>query len=137
MELQIREMMPQERLYCYSQSTQIEGQTGCIGHLRADMDSDGKGFFSSWTGHRRDLKTQAFKDEFDEVLVAFRFDSSYDGILKDRNCLSRYCHSHPEASVGNEQEWGFRADTPSHTYILRLNPHKGEYNLYCYCFQRV
>jgi hypothetical protein len=70
MELQIREMTPQERHNCYSQSAQIEAQTGCIGHLRADMDSDGKGFFSSWTDHRGDLKTQAFKDEFDEVLNA-------------------------------------------------------------------
>ena len=137
MELQIREMTPQERHYCYSQSAQIEAQTGCIGHLRADMDSNGKGFFSSWTDHRGDLKTQAFKNEFDEVLNALRFDSDYGGILKDRNSLSRYCYSHPEASFGNDREWGFRADTPDYTYMLRLNPHKGEYNLYCYCVQRV
>lgn len=136
MELQFREMTPQERHYCYSQSTQIEAQTGCIGHLRADMDSNGKGFFSSWDDHRGDLKTQAFKDEFDEVINALRFDSTYGGILKDRDSLSRYCYRHMEASFGNDREWGFRADTPDHTYMLRLNPHKGEYNLYCYCFQR-
>ena len=137
MELQIREMTPQERLYCYSQSAQIEAQTGCIGHLRADMDSDGKGFFPSWDDHRGDLKTQEFKDEFDALINTLRFDSSYGGILKDRGSLSRYCYSHPEASFENGREWGFRADTPNYTYMLRLNPHKGEYNLYCYCFQRV
>lgn len=137
MELQIREMTPQERLYCYSQSAQIEAQTGCIGHLRADMDSNGKGSFPSWNDHRGDLKTQEFEDELKAVIDTLRFNRSYGGILKDRDSLSRYCYGHPEASFGNDREWGFRADTPDYTYMLRLNPHKGEYNLYCYCFQRV
>lgn len=136
MELNIREMTPQERLYCYSQSTQIEAQTGCIGHLRADMGSNGNGFYSTWTDHQGDLKTQDFKDEFDEVINALRFDSDCGDILKDRDALARYCHLHMEGSFGNDREYGFRADTPSYTYMLRLNPHKGEYNLYCYCFKR-
>lgn len=136
MELKVREMTPQERNYCYSQSPQIEAQTGCIGHLRSDMGSNGKGFFSSWDDHRGDLKTQEFKDEFDEVINALRFDPDYGGILKDRGSLSRYCYEHMEASFGNDREWGFRTDTSDHTYMLRLNPHKGEYNLYCYCFKR-
>ena len=38
MELNIRPMTPQERMYSYSQSSQIEGQAGCIGHLRGDLD---------------------------------------------------------------------------------------------------
>ena len=46
MNLSIRAMTPQERIYSYSQSSQIESQSGCIGHLRADMGSDGKRFFS-------------------------------------------------------------------------------------------
>ena len=63
MELTIRPMTLQERMYSYSQSSQIESQTGCIGHLRGDLDGDGEAFLSSWTGHRDDLKTQDFKDE--------------------------------------------------------------------------
>lgn len=136
MELKVREMTPQERNYCYSQSTQIEAQTGCIGHLRADMDSNGKGFFSTWNDHRGYLKTQAFKDEFDEVINALRFDSSYGDVLKDRTSLFRYCYRHPEASFGNDREWGIRADTAGYVYLMRLNPNQGEYNLYCYCYKR-
>lgn len=136
MELTIRPMTLQERMYSYSQSSQIESQTGCIGHLRGDLDGDGEAFFSSWTGHRDDLKTQDFKDEFDDVINALRFDEQYGGVLKDRRCLSKYCYSHPESSYGNDREFGFRADTPSYTFMLRLNPHKGEYNLYCYCYKR-
>ena len=120
MELTIRPMTPQERMYSYSQSSQIEGQAGCIGHLRGDLDSDGEAFLSSWTGHRDDLKTQDFKDEFDEVINALRFDDQYGSILKNRRCLSKFCYSHPESDYGNDREFGFRADTPSYTFMLRL-----------------
>ena len=34
MELKITSMTPADRLYAYNQSSQLEGQTGCIGHLR-------------------------------------------------------------------------------------------------------
>ena len=37
MKLEIISMTPQERMYSYSQSSQIEAQTGCIGHLRGDF----------------------------------------------------------------------------------------------------
>lgn len=136
MELTIRPMTPQERMYSYSQSSQIESQTGCIGHLRADLGSADDCFFSSWTGHRDDLKTQDFKDEFDDVINALRFDDQYGSVLKNRRTLSKFCYSYPESSYGNDREFGFRADTPSYTFMLRLNPNKGEYNLYCYCFKR-
>ena len=136
MELTIRPMTAQERMYAYSQSSQIESQTGCIGHLRADMGSNGEGFFFSWTDHRGDLKTQDFKDEYDEVINALRFESEYGDILKNLRSLSKYCHSHPESSYGNDREFGFRADTPSYTFMLRLCPYKGDNNLYCYCFKR-
>ena len=47
MELEIRPTTRTEDMYTYTQSQQIRSQTGCIGHLRADMDSNGTGFFSS------------------------------------------------------------------------------------------
>ena len=56
--MDFRVLLPEERKYTYSQSQQINMQTGCIGHLRADMDSNGEGFFSSWDDFRKDLKTQ-------------------------------------------------------------------------------
>jgi hypothetical protein len=72
--MDFRVMKPEERNYTYSQSQQISMQTGCIGHLRADMDSNGEGFFSSWDDFRKDLKTQEFKDEFDAVINELRKD---------------------------------------------------------------
>lgn len=137
MTLEIRPMTREEQKYSYTQSHQITGQTGCIGHLRADMDTDGKGFFSSWDDHRGDLKTQEFKDEFDEVINDLRFDAQYGGILTNRSSLAEYCSKYPNSAIaGDSRSFGFRADTEQYSYMLRLNPHKGEYNLYCYCYRR-
>ena len=41
MELTFQAATPAERLYTARQSMQIEGQTGSIGHLRADMGHQG------------------------------------------------------------------------------------------------
>ena len=135
MDMTIRPMTKPERMYSYTQSQQIMGQTGCIGHLRGDMGSDGKGFFSSWDDHDGELKTDAFKAEFDDVVNAMRSDPQYGGILKDRSALSHYCYSQPESSFGNDREYGFRADTAQYAYLMRLNPNRGEYNFYIYCYR--
>ena len=66
-EYEKRAMIEVEDKYTFRQSTQISMQTGLIGHLRADMDTDGNGFFSSWFDFREELKTDEFKAELDEV----------------------------------------------------------------------
>lgn len=135
MNMSIRPITPKERAFTYSDEQVIMEQMGCIGYLRADMDSSGKGFYSTWNDFRTDLKTPAFKGEFDAVINALRFDDAYSGILKNRDSLARYCYSHPDTSYGNSREYGIRVDTEDHAYYMRLNPHKGEYNLYCYCYK--
>ena len=57
MEMKVRTMTEAEQLYCYTKSQQIQGQTGYIGYQRADMDTDGEGFFSTWNGLSDELKT--------------------------------------------------------------------------------
>lgn len=133
MEMTFRPMTPTERMYSYTQSQQLIMQTGCIGHLRADFGSD-KQFFSSWDDHRKDLKSDAFKQEFDEVINALREDPKYGPVFKNRGALLSLCTRTPGASFGNGCEYGFRADTDHYSYMFRLNPGKGEYNIYCYCY---
>lgn len=138
MEMAFRPATPEERKYTYSQSQQISMQIGCIGHLRGDMDTNGTGFFTSWDDFRKNMKTQDFKDEFDSVINALRFDESYGGILKDRSSLSRYCYAHAESGFEANYctEYAFKVDTEKYAYIFRLNPNKGDYNFYCYCYRR-
>lgn len=130
MDMSIKIMLPEEQKYTYTQSSQITAQTGCIGHMRADLVS-GEDFFSSWDDHRSDLKTPEFKRELDAVINTLRND-----ILSSRSNLSKFCHTHPEAGFGNNREWGLRVNTVDYSYLMRLNPNKGEYSLYCYCYRR-
>lgn len=134
-EMNLRPMTEAERMYSYTQSQQLMSQTGCIGHLRADFGS-GKEFFSSWEDHRGDLKSEDFKNEFDAVINALRKDRQFGSTLKDRSSLSAYCRANRESSFGNDREYGFRVDTEGYSYLLRLNPNRGEYNVYCYCYVR-
>lgn len=127
-----RAMLDIEDKYSFRQSSQLSSQTGLIGYLRADMDTNGNGFFSSWTDYRSDLKTQEFKDEFDNVINTLREEGD---ILHNRTALANYCYSTPQSKMQTQDDYyGVRVDTEKYTYLLRLNPNKGEYNLYCYCY---
>lgn len=132
MDLDMRALTEKEDKYTFSNSMQISMQSGLIGHLRADMDSDGNGFFSSWEDYRKELKTDEFKNEFDKVINSLREEGD---ILYNRKSLAKYCYSSPQAKMNNEQDYyGVRVDTEKYAYLCRLNPNKGEYNLYCYCY---
>ena len=73
MEINLRPATLVERLYTYNQSSQLEAQTGCIGHLQAEVGFDGS-ISSTWTDHLVDLKTPEFKADYDQVTHALRFD---------------------------------------------------------------
>ena len=222
MDISIQIMSPEEQKYTYTQSSQIIAQTGCIGHLRADLGG-GEEFYSSWDDHNGELKTPAFKRELIEVINTLRFGPVYvdknnciiqdhdmlrydDGtldevftlednskghsitnpdylknhpdaeekyvsliaspmpqqlrklhhaaieglenpgarrntafcgaILESRDLLRGFCNKNPTASFGNHREWGIRVNTLEHSYLMRLNPNRGEYSLYCYCYRR-
>ena len=135
MDLTMRTATLAERLYTTGQSMQIEGQTGCIGHLRADMGADGQGFFKTWTDHRQHLSTEEFQQEFENVLNALVGDERYGGFLKNRDAMTGFCKEHPESGFNDDFAFGFRADTVQYSYMIRLNPYKGEENLFIYCYR--
>lgn len=132
MELKITSMTPADRLYAYNQSSQLEGQTGCIGHLRGDFGC-GQEFYTSWFDHRREYKTDEFKAELDEVVNTLR---EKNGLLCTRDSMTRFCYQNPEAEFeGNYcAEYGFKVQTLQHTYMLRCNPNYGDYNFYLYAY---
>lgn len=135
MEMTFRTATKAEQMYCYTQSMQIMAQTGCIGHLRADMGSDGLEFYPTWEDHYVRLKDQAFKNEINQVIHALRVEEEYGCMLQNRVSLNRYCWSHIDAQMGQfSSDFAFRADTEKFSYLLRLNTNRGEYNLYCYCY---
>ena len=132
----IRPLHTDEQKYTYRQSTQIEGQTGSIGYLRGDFGAGGKEFFSSWFDHRRNLKTDEFKSALDEVINALR--SEEYGLLNSRTAMAQYAEKYPDSAFQGSYttEYGFRADTEKHAFLIRCNPTRGDYNFYCYCYMR-
>ena len=136
MDLSIRPIKPEEIPFSYTQSQNDNIESGCIGFLRGDFDTSGKGFYSTWEDKVKFLKTDEFKREFDDVINSLRF--GYGELLKDRSSLSAYCQNNPDGVIeGNyTKEYGFRVDTDEHSYILRCNPTKGDYNFYVYAYDR-
>ena len=132
--MEIRPLTEAEQKYTYTQSMQLQGQTGCIGHLRGDFDKGGNGFFTSWDDHRKEWKTDEFKSELDDVINALR--SNEYGLLQSRSAMSKYAAQYPESAFEGNccMEYGFRAETEKHAFLIRCNPTPGDYNFYCYCY---
>lgn len=132
-DIKVRPLTPAEKKYTYSQSTQIEGQTGTIGHLRGDFATTGYGFYTTWFDTRTQWKSDEFKSDLDTVINALREDK---GLLHNRYDMTDFVGKFPESAIKGSYctEYGFRADTEKHAFLIRCNPTKGDYNFYCYCY---
>ncbi len=133
MEYEIQAAAPEEADFFYS-NPEMDKELGCIGHLRGDFGQSGKAFWTSWWEHQSDLKTDAFKEEFDNLINSLR----ENGILKDMHSMAEYCFAHPEARIPGSrlpETYGFRAVTDKYRYFFRCFPHKGDNNFYIYTYQ--
>ena len=127
-------MKPEEVLYSYRNSQQISSQTGLVGYIRADMGTNRNQFWVTWNCFHNDLNTPEFSNELSELLHSLRQDGKY---LSDRDTLMRFCLDSKNAlPYETGRDFGVRVNTRDHAYLMRLNPHKGEYNLYCYCYRK-
>lgn len=68
-----------------------------------------------------------------EALVG---DEQYGGFLKSRDAMRDFCQEHPESGFNDGFAFGFRVDTAQYSYLIRLQPYKGEENLFIYCYRR-
>lgn len=132
--MEIRIITLEEWKYTYSQSQQIAGMTGCVGHLRGDFGSNDSEFFTTWFDRRADLKTDTFKKELDTIINALR--SEQYGLLKNRLAMREYVNQYLNSEFeGNYYtEYGFRVDEGKYAFLLRCNTLSGDYNFYCYCY---
>ncbi len=131
--MEIRPLMHEEQKYTYSQSMQLEGQTGNIGYLRGDFAYSGFAFHSTWFDAQKQWKTDGFKAGLDDVVNTLRGDK---GLLRNRYDMAAFVKQYPDSAFrGNYcTEYGFRVDTDKHAFLFRCNPVKGDYNFYCHCY---
>lgn len=132
LDFSIQPMTTADQLYSYSQSQQISMQTGLIGYLRADF-GDGSQFYSTWNEFRGQLKTAEFRGELDEIIHSLRQSGNF---LADRATMRRFCREDAVSFDDDLGNYGARVNTADYSYLMRLNPRNGVYNLYCYCYQR-
>ena len=100
-----------------------------IGHMRFDFGT-GRQFYGSWFGGNDELNDDEFKAEFNEVTKILRSD-----LLKDRSAMDKFIREHPSLDLGSRGN-GYKVQTDEHTYYLRCNPQPGDYDCYCFCYER-
>lgn len=100
-----------------------------IGHLRIDFGS-GRQFYNTWFESNAELNDETFKAEFNKVI-----DTLCKDLLKDRYAMGEYIRSNPSLDLGDGGN-GFKVQTDEHTYYLRCKPQPGDYECYCFCYER-
>jgi hypothetical protein len=108
-------------------------KTGCVGYMRLDFGKKGDEFWHTWFDQCGELNTQAFKDDFKNVIETLR-----ESVLTNLSSMATYCYNNPQAKLhtGRESTYGFKVQTDSHVYYLRCFTQKGDYNLYCFAYER-
>lgn len=112
----------------------------CIGHLRADFGRSGKEFWTTWWEHKNpELKTQDFRDALDDTINRLRDEEKDMSPLRNRSAMSKFCFDYREARTEDTvlESYVFRVDVQPvrYSFIMRMTPRLGVYNLYCYCYR--
>ena len=125
-----------ERQFTFAHDLPPE-QRGLIGHLRGDFGSSGKEFWTTFFDAIPTLKTQAFKNDFDRVINHLR--SKECDLLASRRDMIAYAEKNDACRYDTwlGVQYVFRIDTDCFTYLLRCLPQKGNYNFYCWCYEKA
>lgn len=136
---EVKILSAEERKYTFAQSHEIETMCGLVGYLRADFGSNGTEFWTNFFDTDAALKNEDFSGDLDTVINELRANG---GLLSKRSAMMRWCNEHPEANYDTDgagydrESFGVRVDTEKYAFLMRLNPQKGAYNLYCYGYVR-
>ena len=100
-----------------------------IGHMRFDF-GNGRAFYGSWFGGNVALNDDEFRTEFNEITKELR-----QGLLKGRTEMAKYITENQSLNLGSRGN-GYKVQTDEHTYYLRCKPQPGDYDCYCFCYER-
>ena len=57
--------------------------------------------------------------------------------LHNRRDMANFCYEVGSTfEYKNGREFGVSVDSEHYAFLMRLNPNKGEYNLYCHCYKK-
>jgi len=135
--MEIRTMVPEERMYAYRQSSQIAGQTGSMGCLQGSVGGCVEDFCQAWHDIWKAYKPEDFQTELDTVIQALR--SEKYRILRSRRDMAEYAGKFADSMFPSKDSWecGFRVDTERQAYLIRCSPSVGNFDIYCYVAEHL
>ena len=124
----------EEQGFCFTHDNAAT-ERACIGHLRGDFGENGTAFYHTWWPHNAHLITPSFNTELKDVIVGLR----QNGLLRDRKTMLARSMRFRAAIIPTEgrNTMAFRIETQEHLFYLRCIPNKGEYNFYCYGYNKT
>ena len=123
-----------EEKYAFPQSDEISNKAGLIGYLRADFGTSGKDFNTSWETWNKERNNPLFSLIMNEVIDGLQKEGE---ILSSRAAMRKYCRQTPQSQMAKEHYYyGVRVNADFYAFMMRMTPNKGDYNLYCYCYER-
>lgn len=135
---QIGNVPVEEQPLLFSTEQEIMKNSGCVGYLRGDFDGNRTNFYTSWFDVNENIKTDLFKTELNKVINALRNDSTYP-VLKSREAMLGFCSKNADSKLDpslRKDSFGFRLDTEKYQFYLRCFPYEGDYNFYCYAYDK-
>ena len=103
-------------------------QHGFLGYLRGDYGRDGREFWTTWFDGQPDLKTDAFRDEFDGIINYLR-EASLDPV-EGADVFKFHCLQNMRRRV-TDTAVRFKLTTEDYSYYFRCQPQVDDYHLYC------
>ena len=129
----MRPITKEEKSATFQMKREAVETVGNIGYMKADIDIDGEGFYKDWYGLSKESNNQSFKDTFNEVLKSLRSDGN---MLESKGALAYFCYKEKPYKFKDRNEYGVRVDAGDYSFLMRLNPNKGERDLFCNCFEK-
>jgi len=104
---------------------------GFIGYLRGDYGRSGREFHTTWFDGQAHLKTDAFRDEFDEIINYLREASLAP--VEGPDVFKFHCLQNMRRRV-MDTAVRFKIVTGGYSYYFRCQPQVDDYHLYCMVF---
>ena len=105
---------------------------GHIGYIRIDFGKSGCEFWSTWFDCRPDLKTPAFRGEFDNIIDSLRNDGN-NPPFSSRAALESFCFKNPGKEM-SRRSLGYLIKTPGYSYYFRCRASSVDYEIYCFVY---
>jgi len=131
MEHQFQKTTEDEFTLFFRMEGEVAQRHGFIGYLWADYGPNGREFWATWFDSQPDIKSQAFRDEFDGIITYLR-DASLAPV-EGPDVFQFHCLQNMRFRV-MDTEVQFKIVTGGFSYYFRCRPQVVDYNLYCMAY---